>query len=698
MHVNYQTTSSSHASSPESRPIDLGNPVLEEEDETGSETAIEPITPVEAYNTQSQTIHDKMNIMLNRGHSAAFNPVPTSYNPDNTTSLVPFPVLDEDISALEGSATNAPDSRIPPLGRPAVPSMRGKAPSMKRVRSFFTGKRSKSQSENAIIQPLTQVDGSIISQYASGSVLMLSENVAETRPSTPSSGGSSASITQPRSPADSRQISQSTLQEPTDRDFFASGHKKNRSSTGNSIGSTLRDKVFSKHKISFAPPTKGQSHDRRNRATSVDLNEPSRDSSQRSRSQVRLPERQVWGMAPDAGTGLKARRLSLSLPDDFLVDVVELYSEYSDQNKVLGRKGKSIGRGATANVRLMTKKGGPSNEFYAVKEFRGKSTTEKAEDYEQKVKSEFSIAKSAHHPNIVETFRLCTHNGRWNQVMEFCDQGDLFGLVSQKYLSQNIHRVDRICLFKQLVQGLNYLHGHGIAHRDVKLENLLITKNSKLKITDFGVSEVFAGVHPGLRAAGGQCGKDMGEVRMCAPGMCGSPPYVAPEVIAKGGEYDPRPLDVWGAAIVMLCMTANGVLWPEAKPGSSPPYDDLLGGWTKWNARHSDISSPSITEADYPHVSFFDQFINPPALRRLLLTMLNPDPARRVSMAAVASNRWMKNVECCQIDSYDDPTVIIDASKSSTCLKNITKIVQHNHLPPPKHHGHHSFRLSSTDM
>jgi serine/threonine protein kinase len=171
-----------------------------------------------------------------------------------------------------------------------------------------------------------------------------------------------------------------------------------------------------------------------------------------------------------------------------------------------------------------------------VKEFRGKSTTEKEEDYEQKVKSEFLIAKSAHHPNIVETFRLCTHNGRWNQVMEFCGQGDLFGLVSQKYLSQEEHFSDRLCLFKQLIQGLNYLHNHGIAHRDVKLENILITKDSKLKITDFGVSEVFAGIHPGVRSAGGHCGKDMSEVRLCAPGMCGSPPYVAPEVIAKNGK------------------------------------------------------------------------------------------------------------------------------------------------------------------
>lgn len=170
-------------------------------------------------------------------------------------------------------------------------------------------------------------------------------------------------------------------------------------------------------------------------------------------------------------------------------------------------------------------------------------------------------------------------------------------------------------------------------------------------------------------------------------------------LIGDEGEYDPRPLDVWGAAIVMLCMTASGVLWPEARAGSSPLYDDLIRGWTKWNAKHADGITLGITESDYPHVKFFDEHISPPALRRVLLTMLNPDPTKRASIEAVAKNRWLKNLECCQIDSYDDPKITIDVSKSRTNLKAMCKIVQHNHLPPSKHHGHKLVRtLGSTDM
>ena len=254
-----------------------------------------------------------------------------------------------------------------------------------------------------------------------------------------------------------------------------------------------------------------------------------------------LPPRQVWNIAADTGLGLKSRRLSLGLPEGFTVDVLDLYSEFSDQRKFLGRRRKIVGQGATAHVKLMGRRGGFTGKTYAIKEFRGKSSSETSEDYENKVKSEYSIAKSAHHPNIVETISLCVNNGRWNHVMEFCDQGDLFGLVSQNYLSREDHFVDRVCLFKQLVHGLTYLHTHGIAHRDVKLENLLITRDSKLKITDFGVSEVFCGIHPGLQSARGQCGKEMGEIRLCEPGMCGSPPYVAPEVMERKGRYPPPP-------------------------------------------------------------------------------------------------------------------------------------------------------------
>lgn len=235
------------------------------------------------------------------------------------------------------------------------------------------------------------------------------------------------------------------------------------------------------------------------------------------------------------GAGAKARRLSTSLPDEFFVDHCELDEEFKSTSVLHGKKGKYVGKGATATVRLMVRKGGPSDQVFAVKEFRGKERDEDEDEYVKKVESEYSIAKSAHHPNIVKTVRLCTHAGRWNHVMEYCSIGELYPLVEKGLFRDHFKLEDRLCLFKQLLRGVGYLHNHGIAHRDIKLENLLLTANGHLKITDFGVSEVFSGQHPGIRAAGGECGKEMGDVRRCKPGICGSLPYIAPEVLEKKG-------------------------------------------------------------------------------------------------------------------------------------------------------------------
>lgn len=413
--------------------------------------------------------------------------------------------------------------------------------------------------------------------------------------------------------------------------------------------------------------------------------------------------RNVFYAGPETGVGVKARRLSLSLPDEINVEVVELTSEFEYSNKkVLANTPfariatRKVGKGATATVRVMARKSFP-DELYAVKTFRGKSNGETKEDYDKKVKSEFSLAKSLHHPNVVEAVRLCIDHNRWCHVMEYCSGGDLHTLVKKhNYLKSEERESDRLCLFKQLIQGLNYLHSNGIAHRDIKLENLLLTKDSKLKITDFGVCEVFTGIHPAARESGGECGRQMGEVRLCKPGVCGSQPWMAPEVLAKEKEYDPRKLDVWSAGLVMIALICGGLLWDKAEenaPGCQN-YTALVKTFEKWNAKHPDATDgpSSFTESDYPSYKFFDFFIERPPLRRVLLMMLNPDPEKRATIDQIVNYRWVKNIECCQPESYDDAAVVIDATKSSTFnAKGVRKTFCHNHMPPgsstPKGHS-----------
>ncbi|KAJ4290490.1 hypothetical protein N0V90_010707 [Kalmusia sp. IMI 367209] len=383
------------------------------------------------------------------------------------------------------------------------------------------------------------------------------------------------------------------------------------------------------------------------------------------------------------GVGMKARRLSLSLPDEFVVDSCDLDKEFKSSSLMPGKRGKILGKGATAEVRIMARKGFGSEDLVAVKEFRTRDKDESEDDYIDKIKSEYSIAKSLHHPNIVETVRLCTNRGRWNHVMEYCAFGELFSLVERKLFAGGTEGYyspdDRLCFFKQLLRGVGYLHSHGIAHRDIKLENLLLNKEGHLKISDFGVAEVFSGEHPGIRAAGGECGKNMGEVRLSAPGICGSLPYIAPEVLEKKGRYDPRPLDVWSCAIVYLTMTFGGCPWQAAKP-EYQYYARFKKGWDEWLPRHPDgkiVDGPD----GHPKCGKLFSLINPPPIKRLMMRMLNPIPENRITIREVLDSPCIRNINCCCPESYDDPKYSVDASTM--------KGRKHGSLPPKKYLHHH---------
>ncbi|KAK2750423.1 hypothetical protein FQN57_003903 [Myotisia sp. PD_48] len=423
-------------------------------------------------------------------------------------------------------------------------------------------------------------------------------------------------------------------------------------------------------------------------------------------------ERPGFSIPAVSGAGLKARRMSASLPDDFYVDTCALSEEYVSASKVPGKRGKEIGKGATATVKIMYRKGLEKSTHFAVKEFRKRGQKETENEYEQKVKSEFSIANSLHHPNIVETFRLCTHSGRWNHVMEYCSYGELFTLVQKNYLQPR----DNLCFFKQVLRGVAHLHDNGIAHRDIKLENLLLSDEGFVKITDFGVSEVFSGIHPGLRSAGGECGKEMGELRLSSPGICGSLPYIAPEVLAKKGivlsclvcvflckgilslhiaymihrynleSYDPRPLDIWSCAIVYLTLHFRGNIWPAAEK-KHLNYAKFSDGWTRWLSNNPDREI--CEEEKLPSCGAAFKLLNNSSLKRLLLRMLHPEPAKRITIHDILADRYFKIIECCSPDPSRDRSKIvqsIDAAGKGSCRMANKMVVQkiHHHFPPEK--------------
>ena len=430
--------------------------------------------------------------------------------------------------------------------------------------------------------------------------------------------------------------------------------------TRSSTGLSLLSKIKSHRDTRLTPPS-------------------SRPNSQRSSSygaQTNSPRNSLFSLPAQEGAGAKTRRLSTQPQDDFVVETCELDDEFVSASKI-GRR-KEIGKGASSTVRIMVRKGEKNGHQFAVKEFRQRSSRDTEEEYVQKVKSEYTIAKSLSHPNIVQTVRLCTHHAKWNHVMEFCQQGDVYSLLHRRYFKSE----DRYCIFKQLLRGVGYLHDHAIAHRDIKLENLLMTDSGHVKITDFGVSEVFCGDHPGLPTSRGLCGQGMGEVRKSKPGICGSKPYIAPEVLAKDKEYDPTKQDVWSCAILFLTLIHQGNPWQSATKSDSN-YTTFVAGWETYLDYFKDTS---IDENNFPLCGPIFNSLPTNSQRRCILKMLHPDPDKRCTIDDALHDRWVKHVDCCSPDPKG--TNIgnggIDVSKMG-CHEVAARMavqVKHNHLPP----------------
>lgn len=104
----------------------------------------------------------------------------------------------------------------------------------------------------------------------------------------------------------------------------------------------------------------------------------------------------------------------------------------------------------------------------------------------KKVTAEFCIGSTLHHPNIIETLDLIQEESNFYQIMEYAPN-DMFNVVMSGMMS----REEIACCWRQLLNGVNYLHSMGIAHRDLKLDNLVLDHMGMLKIIDFGCSTVF---------------------------------------------------------------------------------------------------------------------------------------------------------------------------------------------------------------
>lgn len=194
-----------------------------------------------------------------------------------------------------------------------------------------------------------------------------------------------------------------------------------------------------------------------------------------------------------------------------------------------------IGRGAFSIVKKARSK--KTNEEVAIK-FIEKKFVDKQDL--MLLAREIDIMKKVGHDNVLRLKEVFETDDMIALVMELVTGGELFYKIVEKgsYSEQ-----DAANIIKQVIQGVAYLHSSGVCHRDLKPENLLCAgetesnhKPFRVVIADFGLSKAF----------------DSGESLETS---CGTPDYVAPEVITAEGSYD-KSVDMWSVGVityVLLC-------------------------------------------------------------------------------------------------------------------------------------------------
>ena len=149
-----------------------------------------------------------------------------------------------------------------------------------------------------------------------------------------------------------------------------------------------------------------------------------------------------------------------------------------------GKFGKVLGSGAGGSVKLM--KRSSDGLTFAVKQFRDRHSYETEREYNKKVTAEFCIGSTLHHGNIIETLDIVHEKGHWYEVMEYAPF-DLFAIV----MTGKMSREEVACSFLQIVSGVTFLHSMGLAHRDLKLDNVVVNEHGIMKLIDFGSASVF---------------------------------------------------------------------------------------------------------------------------------------------------------------------------------------------------------------
>ncbi|CAF1645596.1 unnamed protein product, partial [Adineta ricciae] len=149
-----------------------------------------------------------------------------------------------------------------------------------------------------------------------------------------------------------------------------------------------------------------------------------------------------------------------------------------------------------------------------------------------RLNAEITIHHQVKHSNIVELLNYFYDDKCVYLILELCSCGDLERYLKEK---KSLSEAETQHIVKQVVDGLVYLHNHGIIHRDIKLSNLLLTETAEVKIADFGLAKKI------------QLARDQNNET-----MCGTPNYISPEIASRAPHSFST--DVWSLGILIATL------------------------------------------------------------------------------------------------------------------------------------------------
>lgn len=276
-----------------------------------------------------------------------------------------------------------------------------------------------------------------------------------------------------------------------------------------------------------------------------------------------------------------------------MITIIEMAKNgWSDDAAILKKFSivKQIGSGNYARVYKVIANSGRELAVKAI------NLSKTSDHYKQKfLPRELTILRRISHPNICKIHEIMQITDRVFVVMQYCAFGTIADLMLKMGpLTEQVSRY----IFGPTVEAVAYLHSIDIAHRDLKVENVLLDSDYSPKLTDFSYAI------------------DTGKLNTHTETFCGTLPYLSPEVISLH-VYDAKKTDIWSLGICLFVMLNDKLPFP---------FEDVKQMVMKQGNREYKFRT---------NIKVSEQ------AQDLVASALNPDFKKRVSCKDILKHPWL---------------------------------------------------------